>query len=63
MAFVGWISGVYPFTCGIRALVGAAAAYVLTKVVYRIVLKVMADAIIRGTSRDMGLRNDTHGRQ
>lgn len=63
MAIVGWLSGVEPFTCGLRALVGAVVLYVLAKMGGRIVLRMMADAIMSGSSRDRGSRNDTHERQ
>ena len=63
MAIVGCLSGVEPFTCALRALAGAVVLYVLAKMAGRIVLRMMADAIMSGSSRDKGSRNDTHERQ
>ena len=51
LAIVGWASGVDPFTCGVRALIGAAILYVLATLAGRIVLRIMVDTVVKGTSR------------
>lgn len=63
LAGVGCLSGVDPLTCGIRAVIGAAAMYVLAKMAGRIVLKIMVDAVIRGAKPDEGFTDDARERQ
>ena len=46
MALVGWASNVPNFTCGLRALAGAAVLFVLVKTVGRIVANIVARAIV-----------------
>lgn len=48
VAFVGTISGVEPHVCSLRALAGAAAMYVLTRICGGVLIRVLADAAIRG---------------
>ena len=57
MALVGWISDVPPFTCAVRALMGAVALYVLTTVVGRVVINIVIDAIIKSSLRSKKTRN------
>ena len=47
LAFVGWASGVPPFTCAIRALIGAAVLYVLVTVAGRLIVNIVVESIIR----------------
>ncbi|MFP3936923.1 MAG: hypothetical protein ACLFVW_01185 [Phycisphaerae bacterium] len=48
VALVGTISGVEPHVCSLRALAGAAVMYILARVCGGLVVRVVADAAIRG---------------
>jgi len=43
LAGVGAASGVPPMVCGMRALVGAGVAYILTSVAGRVVIRILVD--------------------
>lgn len=59
LAIVGWASGVTPFVCAVRALIGAVVAYVLTRIAERVVIRIMADAMLRGPAEDKGSGDET----
>ena len=44
LAIVGWLSGVPPLLCGLRALAGAAAIYVMSIFVGRCVIRILAES-------------------
>jgi hypothetical protein len=46
MAIIGSVCGTPPFTCGIRAIVGAAITYLLMRVAGRIIVAMLVDAIV-----------------
>jgi ABC-type antimicrobial peptide transport system permease subunit len=48
---------VSPLTCGVRAVIGGAVLYVVAKIASRIVLGIMADAILRGSLQRKDLTN------
>jgi len=47
LAGVGCLYDVPPLLCGLRALVGAVAAYVATIVVGKLIVNIMVDAMVR----------------
>ncbi len=47
LAFVGWLSNVPIFTCGMRALVGAVAIYVVMGIAGTIVVRIIAEAAVQ----------------
>ena len=47
LAFVGWINGVPVFICGMRALGGAVALYLVIGLGGRIAIRIIADAVVR----------------
>jgi len=63
LAFVGWASGLSPFSCAVKALAGAAALFVLATVACRIVLNVVTDAIIRSIQEKHEMRRKPDGRR
>jgi hypothetical protein len=46
LAFVGVFHELSPFTCSVRALIGAVVAYIITSLVMKILNAVVASAII-----------------
>jgi uncharacterized membrane protein YuzA (DUF378 family) len=52
LAMVGWVCGLSPLTCGLRALVGAAALFVLAKLAGRLAAAILADGIARSMSAE-----------
>jgi len=63
LAGVGWFSGVAPFLCGIRALIGAAVLYVLARIAGRVLVHIMADAMLRGSAGGKGSTNESGERR
>jgi ABC-type proline/glycine betaine transport system permease subunit len=59
MALVGAACGAEPLDCGLRGLAGAAAAYVLVGFGGRVVLSILADAVLRGPSRVSNVKDAT----
>jgi hypothetical protein len=47
LAFVGWFSDVPVFTCGMRALGGAVAIYLVMGVAGTIVVRIVAEAAVQ----------------
>lgn len=50
LAIVGSLCGVPPFTCAIRAVVGAVVVFILAKTVVRVFVNIMVDTIVRNSS-------------
>ena len=50
IAAIGLCSGLTPWVCAIRALVGAAAMYVLAKVIAAIVVSILVDVMMTNKS-------------
>ncbi len=50
LAIVGWISGLAPHTCGIRAAGGAVVLFVLMRFAGRLTTRILADAIVENRS-------------
>jgi len=46
LSFVSWISGLSPFTCGKRALTGAAVAYIAASLAVKAINAILTDAMI-----------------
>lgn len=46
LAGVGWVAGLSPLDCGIKAVLGAVALYILTTTAERMVVGVMVRTII-----------------
>jgi hypothetical protein len=63
LAGVGMVSGVPPFTCAWRALLGAGALFILAQVAGRYILSVLVDAWLRdgGTSNPVKDQSRGHG--
>ena len=57
MAVVGWLSDVPPLTCGIRALIGVAAVYVLVILAARVLMNIIISAIIKNAAQRKKTRN------
>ena len=51
MALVGWACGVPNFTCGLRALGGAAMLFVFVRKAGRIVANILAETIVDDSYR------------
>ena len=51
LAAIGSISGVPPLTCGLRALAGAGALFVLATVAGRAVVDAVVDAIVNARTK------------
>jgi hypothetical protein len=51
LALVGWLSDVPTFTCGSRALIGAAAVYVLVTIASRILIRIAVDTMISSATQ------------
>jgi hypothetical protein len=47
LAFVGWFNGVPVFICGLRALGGAVALYVVTGLAGTIAVRIIAEAAVQ----------------
>jgi len=47
LAFVGWFSNVPVFICGLRALGGAVALYVVTGLAGTIAIRIIAEAAVK----------------
>ena len=52
LAVVGWISKQPVFTCAVRALIGAGVLFVVVTLAGRLVLNIMADAILRSRLKE-----------
>lgn len=46
ISFVGWFSGLEPFTCCKRAMMGAAAAYLVTSIAVKIINDILIHALV-----------------
>ena len=46
LSIVGWISGLSPFICCKRAMIGTAFVYVVVVFIVRVINKILLDAII-----------------
>jgi len=47
LAFVGWFNDVPVFICGLRALGGAVALYIVTGLAGTIAIRIIADAAVQ----------------
>ncbi len=47
LAFVGWFNGVPVFICGMRALGGAMALYLVISLAGTVAIRIIADAAVR----------------
>ena len=54
LAIVGTLCGAAPWACGLRALAGAAAMYLLTRVATRVIISILVESVVKGTNRPMG---------
>lgn len=54
LAGVGYGCGVPPLMCGLRALAGGAALFVMTQVAGKIVIEIVADAMVRAKHKGTG---------
>jgi hypothetical protein len=46
LSFVGWISGLSPFTCCKRALMGAALSYIAASLAVKVINAILTSAMI-----------------
>ena len=58
MAMVGLCSGQSPFTCAVRALIGAAVMFVVVTMAGRLAISVLVHAVISGQTRPPQADND-----
>ena len=63
LAGVGWLSDLPPLTCAIRAAVGAAVLFVVTRVGARMALSLIVDEVIRSATRDREAKDSTGERR
>jgi hypothetical protein len=60
ISFVGWFSGLEPFTCCKRAVIGAIAAYFMVSFAVRFVNNILINALVK--SRLEQQKGDVNGR-
>lgn len=63
LAIVGWCSGLSTDACALRALVGMVALYGMVRVATRVVVRIMADALVRKAAEQEAARNASRGRR
>lgn len=63
VAFAGTLGGVPAHVCSLRALVGAAAMYVLTRMAGGVVVRMVADAAVRGMTTQQQKGASDNGRE
>ena len=63
LALVGWFSNVPTFTCGVRALMGAAVVYVLVTIASRILIRIAVDTMISSAARGSGTEETSSERR
>ena len=61
LAGVGWVAGLSPSDCAFKALLGAAALYVLTKLAGRMVVNIMVSTIVSANTSAAASGEDTAG--
>ncbi len=61
LAGVGWVAGLSPSDCAFKALLGAAALYVLTKMAGRMIVNVMVRTIVSANTSAAKSGEDTSG--
>ena len=61
LAGVGWFRGSSMYACATRGLVGAAVLFVLVRLVNRVLVRIVADTIIRSASRQSGRKGGQQG--
>jgi hypothetical protein len=59
LAIVGMATGVPPLVCGVRAVVGAVALFVIVMVGGRLALTVVADAFVTRISQAQNARKES----
>jgi mannitol-specific phosphotransferase system IIBC component len=63
LADVGLASGCSPWTCAMKASVGAAAVYVLLTVAWRLAVNVLVSAVIESSTKQEGAAIRERGNQ
>ncbi len=58
LAIVGWLSGVPPLVCGLRALAGAGIIYVIGTFVGKVAFRIMIQAAVRPEKDETDDRKD-----
>ncbi len=58
LAAVGWLCDVPLHVCGLRALAGAVALYVMASFVGKVLLRVVVDAIVRNGQTEESTREN-----
>lgn len=61
MAIVGWVCGLTPFACAVKATTGAAALYVVIRFAGWLAVNIITDVIVGDLSGDSGSRRHTGG--
>lgn len=54
LALAGWVNGVSPYTCSVKAAAGAVAIYIVARIAGRLIASIVADAIVRSMPRSPG---------
>lgn len=60
ISFVGWFSRLDPFTCCKRALIGAAAAYIVTSIAVKIINDILISVLVKSQMERQ--KGDVNGR-
>jgi len=61
LAAVGWCAGLSTDACAVRAAVGMVVLYVMVRVAHRVVVSIVADAIVRNAADREATKNRRHG--
>jgi len=70
LSFIGWISGLSPFTCCKRALVGAVVSYIAVSLAVKVINAILTNAMImsrmshgdrQAASQEKDKRSDSTG--
>ena len=62
LSLIGWLSGISPYVCCKRAIVGALIAYVAGSVAVKAVNAVLIDAMIESRQEKINSGDSTSGR-
>jgi len=58
LAIVAWAGGCTTFACAVRGLIGAAATYLIVRIAYKLLVRIIADAMVRSQ-----LERDREGKE
>ena len=61
LALVSWLSGLEPLDCSIRAVVGAAALFVVVMIAGKLALSIIVSAIVQNSQPQSSLKDESGG--